>query len=125
MLAATHGHEAVVELLTTVAFHSIKTGKLQSTPQSKKAVASITLDLPTADIAIPSAVDGHSAVSVAQANNRHATAGLLQDSESQNAVASPDLNQPSLGTGPEEDGSDSDSSESYFDAEEGFGEDAV
>ncbi|KAH6902953.1 hypothetical protein BKA70DRAFT_1228121 [Coprinopsis sp. MPI-PUGE-AT-0042] len=82
------------------------------------AIVRMLLNVPNVDITIRSATDGHTAMSAAQANGHHAIVELLQDFESRTSVIKnpPDIRRLSLHN---EDLSDSDSEEDFYDAEEG------
>ncbi|KAH6889056.1 ankyrin repeat-containing domain protein [Coprinopsis sp. MPI-PUGE-AT-0042] len=132
MMAAREGYEGTMKLL--LAHPDIQVNLVDSNGWSAlmkaardgyEAVACLLLNVPNVDITIRSTRDGHTAMSVAQARGCSGIVQLLQDFESRKAtVASP------LGTHPlstnnsyTEDGSDSDSSGHYFDAEDSFGQD--
>ncbi|KAH6914320.1 ankyrin repeat-containing domain protein [Coprinopsis sp. MPI-PUGE-AT-0042] len=131
LLAAERGHEAAVELILATsnvnlnAFDKDRDTAIKMAAQhGYEAVVCLLLDVLNVDTTIRSSRDGHTAMSVAQANGHSGIVQRLQDFElRQAAVASP------LGTHPlsakdnhieDASDSDSDSSEGYFDAKELF-----
>ncbi|KAH6916361.1 ankyrin repeat-containing domain protein [Coprinopsis sp. MPI-PUGE-AT-0042] len=124
--AAYGGKKAVVELLLATGHFDVSaidsdmdTAIKLAAKDGYEAIVCLLLDVPNIDITIRSTSDGHTAISAAQANGHSRIVELLQEFESRNAaVASPlGTHQLSMRDIPAEDGSDSDSSECYFDAD--------
>ncbi|KAH6889067.1 ankyrin repeat-containing domain protein [Coprinopsis sp. MPI-PUGE-AT-0042] len=131
LMASKYGHEAVVKLLLATGDVDVNASnkdgdtaiKLAAT-EGHEAIVRMLLPIPNADTTISSLGDGHTAITAAQVNGHCGIVGLLRDFESRKAaVANPsDCNQLSERDITDEDASDSDSSEYYFDADELLGE---
>lgn len=130
LLAAEHGHTAVVEhLLPTGAFdiNAVNgdgdTAIRMAAEKGHEDVVRKLLAVPNVDPTIISTTDGHTAMSVAQFNSHGSIVALLQDFESQK-VGNPSpsgisrLFLSGVSSGTHKDDSDSDSLELYQDAEE-------
>ncbi|KAH6902914.1 ankyrin repeat-containing domain protein [Coprinopsis sp. MPI-PUGE-AT-0042] len=118
LLAAKYGRKGVVKcLLTADDVTAIK----MSAENGHEAIVRLLLGAPNIDITIRSITDGHTAMSAARAKGHIAIVNLLQDFESRkSSMAGP----PETSRLPllDEDSSDSDSGEDYYDAEEGGSE---
>ncbi|KAH6889045.1 ankyrin repeat-containing domain protein [Coprinopsis sp. MPI-PUGE-AT-0042] len=125
--AAYSGEKAVFELLLTTGRFDVNeidsdqdTAIKLAAKEGHETLVRLLLDIPNIDTMIRSTTDSHTAMSAAQANGHIGIVELLWGFESRNAavVGSLGTHQSSLQDSPSEDGSDTDSSECYFDAEE-------
>ncbi|KAH6889048.1 ankyrin repeat domain-containing protein 50 [Coprinopsis sp. MPI-PUGE-AT-0042] len=132
LLAAGCGHKAVVELLVASkdidvnAFDKDGDTAIKNAAQDgREAIVRLLLAKPNIDTTIRSTVDKHTAMSAAQANGHIGIVELLQEFESRKVVAasSHTINHLAVEGDSDEDGSDSETSECFFDAEESLGED--
>ncbi|KAH6889054.1 ankyrin repeat domain-containing protein 50 [Coprinopsis sp. MPI-PUGE-AT-0042] len=125
--AAYGGQKAVFELLLATGHFDVNeidsdkdTAIKLAAKEGHETLVRLLLDIPNIDTTIRSTTDSHTAMSAAQANGHIGIVELLREFESRNAavVSSLGTHQSSLQDSPYEDGSDTDSSECYFDAEE-------
>jgi ankyrin repeat protein len=123
MLAALNGHRYIVENVLAKGNVDVNAfDKNWDTPLKMaaehgwEAIVRLLLASPNVDATIRSTKDGHNAMSVAQANGWNKIVALLQEFKSRTTAG--DLPELPAQSSLQEDGSDSDRSEHYFDAEE-------
>ncbi|KAH6903048.1 hypothetical protein BKA70DRAFT_1566997 [Coprinopsis sp. MPI-PUGE-AT-0042] len=122
LLAARYGHIQMINLLlTTGAFDVNAFDKCGDTAiklaaeYGHEAAVRLLLDVPNVDIRIRNTTDGHTAMEAAHDKGHRVIVEVLRDFERRQSVkaSAPEISQLN------EDGSDSDSEEAYYDAEEG------